>query len=379
MEYKYDGVGRLIGRKDADGKQIFVQSGWNIMTEQDTEGRRTYYTGSSAVKDNSSDRTYFLFNHRGDTVLVSDQSGSILNELYYEAYGKVTNQTGTPINPTLSSSLPPLFVGAYGIRYDRKTELSYMRFRWYNSGFCRFLNSDVLQQLNKYSYTVNNPIVYIDILGQKELNTQIRIDNIHNRYTRPEDYDWYNLLTNDGLASISPYGSQITAIKDKIVTFQTVGISYKFKMIESMAWVIKSNGIEIFFGSDGSIGLFTFKDKSVPCKSVEQGWSAALHQSFGAIIMQRGSDTLDQYAGNSESYNLSIPEVMPVGVSAFGSTGGPSTSGGISFSAGVGVEFSRMEMETTRVEVIKPIGSLLHDSYLGYVDLYHFLLNINKK
>lgn len=30
VEYKYDGVGRPVGRKDADGEQIFVQSGWNI-------------------------------------------------------------------------------------------------------------------------------------------------------------------------------------------------------------------------------------------------------------------------------------------------------------------------------------------------------------
>jgi YD repeat-containing protein len=148
VEYKYDGVGRLVGRKDADGEQVFVQSGWNIMTEQDTEGRRTYYTGSSSQNNNSTEgANFFLFNHRGDTIAVSDKDGNISDQLYYEAYGKTTDSNGNPLDPAFSSPLPPLFVGAYGIRYDRKTELSYMRFRWYVTSYLRFLNSDCLLQL----------------------------------------------------------------------------------------------------------------------------------------------------------------------------------------------------------------------------------------
>jgi RHS repeat-associated protein len=162
VEYKYDGVGRLIGRKDADGEQVFVQAGWSIMTEQDTEGRRTYYTGSSSQNNNGAEgANFFLFNHRGDTVLITDQTGEVSNSLHYEAYGKVTNNTGTPIpaNSIPSSTpIPPLFVGAYGIRYDRKTELSYMRFRWYSLSFSRFLSSDLIAGINRYNYAINNPI-----------------------------------------------------------------------------------------------------------------------------------------------------------------------------------------------------------------------------
>jgi RHS repeat-associated protein len=165
VEYKYDGVGRLIGRTDADGEQIFVQAGWSIMTEQDSKGRRTYYTGSSAVKDNSSDRTYFHFNHRGDTIAISDKDGNISDQLYYEAYGKVTDSNGNPANTAFSSSLPPLFVGAFGIRYDRKTELSYMRFRWYSCSNTRFITSDIILNDNKFFYVDNNPISRIDIFG----------------------------------------------------------------------------------------------------------------------------------------------------------------------------------------------------------------------
>jgi RHS repeat-associated protein len=146
-----------------------VQAGWSIMTEQDTEGRRTYYTGSSSQNNNGTEgANFFLFNHRGDTVLITDQTGEVSNELYYEAYGKVTDNTGTPISaetiPTLTP-LPPLFVGAYGIRYDRKTELSYMRFRWYDCGIMRFISFDLLKAVNRYSYSIENPITFSDVNG----------------------------------------------------------------------------------------------------------------------------------------------------------------------------------------------------------------------
>jgi RHS repeat-associated protein len=129
------------------------------MTEQDAEGRRTYYTGSSSQNNNSTEgANFFLFNHRGDTVLITDKDGNISDQLYYEAYGTVTNQTGTPINPSTETT-PNLFVGAYGIRYDVKTELSYMRFRWYSAGKLRFLSADLIQNLNRFSYVEDNPIL----------------------------------------------------------------------------------------------------------------------------------------------------------------------------------------------------------------------------
>jgi RHS repeat-associated protein len=212
VEYKYDGVGRLVGRKDADGEQVFVQAGWSIMTEQDTEGRRTYYTGSSAVKDNSSDRTYFHFNHRGDTVLVSDGNGIINNALSYEAYGTPTNSIGIPLNKTeLQSNLqttPNLFVGAYGIRYDVKTELSYMRFRWYDNSKMRFVNSDLLIAQNRYAYSLNEPMRHIDPLGLNPFSSfdKFILNNFSAIFYTPRQ----NSQLSSGI-SIMHSGTQITA------------------------------------------------------------------------------------------------------------------------------------------------------------------------
>ncbi len=204
VEYEYDGNQRLISRKSSDGVDNFVQSGWDIVTKMDDVGKRTYYTGSSAVESEDSVK-YFHYNHRGDTVLVTDANGEILHNLNYEAYGKPTNNEGIPINnlslanstsPTGSASgnfgrssnysasgnnLPNLFVGASGIRYDTKTNLHYMRFRWFSPSQMRFISPDLLMDLNRYAYVSGNPVNRIDPSGQFE--TDIFIPSVYKAIT----------------------------------------------------------------------------------------------------------------------------------------------------------------------------------------------------
>ena len=164
VEYEYDGNQRLISRKSSDGVDNFVQSGWDIMTKMDDVGKRTYYTGMSAVLDEDN-QTYFHYNHREDTVLVTDSEGNVLNNFSYVAYGKATTSEGIPVNNLSIKNIPNLFVGASGIRYDTKTDLHYMRFRWFSPEEMRFISPDLLMDLNRYAYVEENPINKIDPSG----------------------------------------------------------------------------------------------------------------------------------------------------------------------------------------------------------------------
>ena len=176
VEYEYDGNQRLISRKSSDGVDNFVQSGWDIVTKMDDVGKRTYYTGSSAVESEDSVK-YFHYNHRGDTVLVTDANGEILHNLNYEAYGKPTNTEGIPVNNLSIKNIPNLFVGGSGIRYDTKTDLLYMRFRWFSASQLRFISTDLLMDLNRYAYVKGNPISFIDPLGLLEEASIVYIKN----------------------------------------------------------------------------------------------------------------------------------------------------------------------------------------------------------
>ena len=218
VEYYYDGNQRLVSRKSSDGVDKFVQSGWDIVTEMDDLGKRTYYTGSSAVEDKDSVK-YFHYNHRGDTALVTDSEGNLLNNFTYEAYGKPTTNEGTPItnltlknstdpnnnsnNSTNSNNLPNLFVGASGIRYDTKTNLHYMRFRWFSPDQMRFISPDLLMDLNRYAYVSGNPIKYIDVLGLHDrISEAYAGPGAFTGYIQRHDYNRKKYQTNEQTSSI---------------------------------------------------------------------------------------------------------------------------------------------------------------------------------
>jgi RHS repeat-associated protein len=166
VEYQYDGANRLIGRTSSEGQDSFVQAGWSIVTEMDALKKRKYYTGLSS-KDGADDVVYFHFNHRGDTVLLTDKNGGVVGKFDYEAYGNVVGSDGLNVDEVALKNLPNVFVGAYGIRYDTKTDLSYMRYRWYSPETMRFMSPDRLMGVNRYGYVAGNPIKYIDINGLK--------------------------------------------------------------------------------------------------------------------------------------------------------------------------------------------------------------------
>jgi len=113
--------------------------------------------------DNNTEK-FFHYNHRGDTVLVTDSEGNVLHNLSYEAYGNATDSTGSPLNSLSIKDLPNLFVGGAGIRYDTKTNLHYMRFRWFSPDQMRFINPDLIMGTNRYNYVSGNPIRYITAL-----------------------------------------------------------------------------------------------------------------------------------------------------------------------------------------------------------------------
>ena len=207
VEYEYDGNQRLISRKSSDGVDNFVQSGWDIITKTDDVGKRTYYTGSSAVESEESAK-YFHYNHRGDTVLVTDSEGNTLNNFSYEAYGKVTNSEGIPVNSLTVKDIPNLFVGASGIRYDTKTNLHYMRFRWFSVSQLRFISPDLLMDLNRYAYVSGNPVSFIDPLGlyfvyradnQEEADAINYMISLSYTYGSPEIQYMINKLEESGI------------------------------------------------------------------------------------------------------------------------------------------------------------------------------------
>ena len=101
---------------------------------------------------------YYYYNHRGDVVL--DYASETGAEQYseYDAFGNVISSIGS-LNPYLTFSSK---------EFDKRSELSYYGFRYYDPESGRWMKKDPLLWkggLNLYAFVNNNPVNKYDIYG----------------------------------------------------------------------------------------------------------------------------------------------------------------------------------------------------------------------
>ena len=111
----------------------------------------------------------YIHNLQGDIVGLLDNSGTLVVEYKYDAWGKPIATTGS-LAATLGKRNPFRYRGYI---YDEETGLYYLRSRYYNPVVGRFVNADGVQtsysamlQCNLYCYCLNNPTIYADSEGR---------------------------------------------------------------------------------------------------------------------------------------------------------------------------------------------------------------------
>ena len=114
----------------------------------------------------------YVHNLQGDVVGLLDNSGNLVVEYKYDAWGKLLSTTGSMAD-TLGKRNPFRYRGYV---YDEETGLYNVESRLYNPVFCRFLNCDTSDNLeysidslsdkNLYNYCDNNPISRYDSNGE---------------------------------------------------------------------------------------------------------------------------------------------------------------------------------------------------------------------
>ena len=141
-------------------------------TEMRTDILYYYYdeTGVVGFEHNGTDY-YFIKNLQGDIVSIYNNSGAVVVNYTYDAWGKVLSVTGS-LASTIGQINPFRYRGYY---YDNETGFYYLNSRYYDPSVGRFLNADgyailykerdSLYYKNLYSYCDNNPISRVDIQG----------------------------------------------------------------------------------------------------------------------------------------------------------------------------------------------------------------------
>lgn len=112
---------------------------------------------------------FYLRNVQDDVIALLDAEGNIVVEYAYDPWGKLLSITGS-LASTVGIDNPYRY---RGYRYDNETGLYYLKTRYYNPEWGRFLNADEMVDngngllgTNMFAYANNNPIRNVDHDGR---------------------------------------------------------------------------------------------------------------------------------------------------------------------------------------------------------------------
>ena len=173
--YSYSGSGDRIETRQGTTNAAYtryvldVNNGLSkvlMRTDENNQPRDYFIYGAAGLVSRiSADNKAYVYHYdpSGNTVALSDSTGTLVNSYAYTPYGQATTQE-TVDNPFR-------FVGQFGVMAD-PSGLSFMRARFYHPQLRRFLGQDKVwgnagnsQSLNQYAYVQGNPIMLVDPSG----------------------------------------------------------------------------------------------------------------------------------------------------------------------------------------------------------------------
>lgn len=169
--YSYDALSRRIS-KSIDGKIIkyFYVLGQLVEQYEENLPTASYIIGNdideSLLMIQNNNNYYYHANQLGSTIALTDKSGSILERIKYDVYGK--HQAFNPTGEVMYKSAIDNNILFTGREYDMETGLYYFRARTQHPQIGNFMQRDPLlyfDGLNIYTYVHNNPVILVDPSG----------------------------------------------------------------------------------------------------------------------------------------------------------------------------------------------------------------------
>ncbi|MCE1247630.1 MAG: hypothetical protein LWY06_13385 [Firmicutes bacterium] len=188
-EYGYDASGMRIREKAADGvtREFYpdngkipffgservsgadLPEGSNAAVSYIGEGIKPLAAcvGTSTASGSANTKTvYFLDDHLGSILALTDENGNIITHYNYDEFGIMTAKREILPNPLTTQPGATGFPGYTGQYQDQTAGLLYLRNRFYNPAIGRFTQIDPIYLDNQYAYIPGgNPVNYTDVTG----------------------------------------------------------------------------------------------------------------------------------------------------------------------------------------------------------------------
>lgn len=167
--YAYDPFGIRISRTGTDGSVVrYFHDGDNVLMELSDSGDILvrYTSGTSIDKwismDRNGESSYYHADGLGSIMKLTASDQSIRQEYKYRVYGTLLQEQGMITNS----------IRFTGREWEEKLGFYYSRIRLYDPKTANFTRKDILfgnifvpLSQNRYSYTENNPIKFVDPYG----------------------------------------------------------------------------------------------------------------------------------------------------------------------------------------------------------------------
>jgi RHS repeat-associated protein len=222
---------------------------------------------------------YLLGDHLGSTAITASSSGAFYSELRYKPFGETRYNGGAT----------PTTYRFTGQRQDSYIKLYYMGARWYDDELGRFISPDTIvpqpgnpQDLNRFSYTRNNPLKYVDPSGHSCVYVDGHVD-----CSQASAVTSGNTLTVDANTSGAPN-----------------------QLASPVPAAVLNIGIVAYDPSDAPIILPAWANQSPPSETEIKIWRAVMW-AYGAVGAIGGAAVGAQNSGGADSY-MAMPSGQAV-------------------------------------------------------------------
>ncbi len=160
----YDGAGDRIKKVKGTETAIYVGGIYEVRNGQAMS--HVYANGQKIVTLTNNKEYYTHSDHLGSTSIVTDETGTIVEEIGYLPFG------ATLFRNEYNGSTWESAYRFTGQEFDPEYQLYNYNARLYDPIMSRFISADTIVQepfnpqfLNRYTYCLNNPLIYVDPSG----------------------------------------------------------------------------------------------------------------------------------------------------------------------------------------------------------------------